>query len=192
MNPVDALAQDRRMYYHNTWMRHSKNGIGMMRVDEEGHMRMYLFPNDMIEAEPVKVKPFDLSCWWPRAGAYNILNSAVYISRRSVRSMRKSAVPAEHYHVKWGNHAITNNTMLFMRRGPEHQSLAAAIAALQGGKKEAVAITRDIILTRGDFGELTVIFRGLLAGEYRNGEFIPTFNGSPLAKRVMYKLARME
>lgn len=191
MNPSQALQQDYRLYYHGTWMKHESLGIGVIVVDGTT-LYMYPYETGHQEDNPVLVEAQDLSCWWPRAGAYNTEQGAAYISRRSHRSMRKSATPIEHYVVKYGPMHNDAGMMCTLRKGPERIALEDAIKLLRNTTRAAVAVTRDIILTKGSFETIGVVFRGLNCGEYRDGEFIPNFQGSPLAKRVMYKLAREE
>jgi hypothetical protein len=153
-------------------------------------MYFYIYPNDRREDNPVLVKHTDLVCWWPRPGAYNTPRGAVYIGRKAIRTMRKSALPNEHYNIRYGTVGRVWEIMLILRKGPERQDLNFAVKVLNEELSPSVAITRDIILARGKFGEILVIFRGLYAGDYQNGEFISTFPGSPLAKLVRIKLAR--
>lgn len=192
MNPSDALPQDWRMYYHNCWMEHTTLGIGMVAVSDN-RLYFYNYQNGDSSVDPVKVNAQDLKCWWPRPGAYNTkAGSAVYISRKAIRTMRKSAVAGEHYVIKWGPRLGNIDLMVALRAGPSRHSISYAAKVLKDGLVASVAVSRDLILAKDKFNNIVVIFRGLEAGEYRDGEFVPSFTGSPLAKRVMMKLTQEE
>jgi hypothetical protein len=192
MNPCDALTKDYGMYYNGCWMKHSVHGIGCISVVSD---RMYWIGDPGGSGENLRVQAKSLSCWWPRPGAFNVKGSAVYIARRAVRNMRKSAVGQDHYFVKWGN-PYAMNVMLTLRDGPNHVTLRVAEAALSDGRTAttSVAITRDIIITHEEEkpnGRYTVIFRGLEAGTLHKGVFDPVFSGNPLTARVLRQLERV-
>ena len=95
MNPIDAPLTDRRLYYHNTWMRHL-SGIGQVKVSEDNELLFYNLLTEVtaanafginfyLVANPVYVPPESLQCWWPRAGAHNTPLGAVYITRTTIR-----------------------------------------------------------------------------------------------------------
>ncbi|GAG31465.1 unnamed protein product, partial [marine sediment metagenome] len=99
MNPCDAMPKDFQMYYNGCWMEHATHGVGLVRVHDGV---MYLDKENTGE-NSLRVKPSYLTCWWPRPGAFNCKNHAVYIARRAMRNMRKSAVANDHYFIKWGS-----------------------------------------------------------------------------------------
>jgi hypothetical protein len=184
MNPADALTSDYGMYYNGCWMEHSKYGIGQISVNNS---RMYLQVDHNEEA--IQVKPANLKCWWPRPGAYNVEGSAVYIARRAMRNMRKSAVGNDHYFVKWGN-AYAAPVMCTLRTGENQVGFAEAYKRMSTGMATSVAISRDIIIFRDTEvkGSYTVVFRGLEAGTLSDGAFDPIFSGNPLTGRVLRQL----
>lgn len=189
MNPCDALQQDWRMYYEGSWMRHRSYGPGLVSVSGD-ELYFYRYPNDTLEAEPTRVNPRDLVCWWPRSGAYNTPGGAVYIARKATRSMRKSAHAGEHYMIKWGNACMRGTgykLMLQLRRGHSLVELDFALRAIKEKVTRSVAITQDIILASTPDG-LVVVFRGIKVGMLEDGDFIPDFERSPIARRAMHKL----
>lgn len=189
MNPCDALKQDWRMYYDGAWMKHKRHGPGCVMVSGNDLM-FYRYPNDQPEPEPKVVLPRDLECWWPRSGAYNTPGGAIYISRKSTRSMRKSAHPHEHYVIKWGHEATALNSvnlMIQLRKGHSFVELEFALKAIKEEMTKSVAITRDIILAASHDG-IAVVFRGIKAGILEDGDFTPDYDEAPLARRVMSKL----
>ena len=188
MNPSDAMPKDYGMYYDNCWMRHTKWGVGRIRI-VDGRMWLDCLGDG---SEPKNVKPQYLSCWWPRPGAFNAGRSAVYVARRAIRNMRKSAVNGDHYFVKWGNE-YTRDIMCLLRDGPNFMGLPEAIEKLKSKAMSSVAITRDIIIHPEDkpIGpRYTVVFRGIEAGTMEDGIFEPLFAGNPLTNRVLRQLER--
>lgn len=188
MNPCDAMPKDFQMYYDNCWMKHSNHGVGRIRVID-GNMYM-----DMLTGKsgPIGVKPNYLVCWWPRPGAFQIGRDAVYIARRAMRNMRKSAVSNDHYFVKWGN-PYTKDVMLTLRDGPNCVPIPVAIARLKDKRINSAAVTRDIIIHPEDEPNtncFVVVFRGMEAGRLVNGQFEASFSDSPLTGRVLRQLER--
>jgi len=189
MNPCDALQQDWRMYYEGSWMRHRSYGPGMVSVQGD-ELYFYRYPNDQMEARPIRVGPRDLMCWWPRSGSYNTPGGAVYIARKATRSMRKSAHAGEHYTIKWGKEYLgraSTNVMLQLRRGHSLVELDFALRAIKEKVTRSVAITQDVILANTPDG-LAVVFRGIKVGMLEDENFIPDHERSPIARRAMQKL----
>lgn len=184
MNPSDALSQDYGMYYDNCWMRHTTHGIGRVRV-VGGDMYLERQPG----ADPIQVQPKYLECWWPRPGAFNCGDHAVYIARRAIRNMRKSATSGDHYFVKWGS-PYGKEVMMCLKTGPNTETMDSAIDLIQKGRMSSVAVTRDIIIEPNDRkGEFNVIFRGMEAGTYtQDGGFIPLFSNNPWTHRILRQL----
>jgi hypothetical protein len=193
MRPSDALQQDWRLYYDQSWMYHTTLGPGLVRVHGAG-LYFYRFPDDVIEPEATKVRATDLGCWWPRSGAFNTSMGAVYIARKTTRSMRKSAHPSEHYKVRWGQayafKSSTHNLMLLLRRGPSLVDSDFARKAIRTGMTNSVAVTPDVILAKTSVPEeLSVIFRGIPVGILTEDEdFEPSFARDALSRRVKEKL----
>jgi hypothetical protein len=198
MNPSDALTADRRMYYNNTWMLHK----GVPRKVQVASNKMYVWIDDDMEYMPCTAR--SLKCWWPRAGAYNTDSGGVYIARRGVRNMRKSATQDDHYFVKYGYTSIPMETL---RDGPNHYGVAEGIDRLANismvsryNKHEAniVAVSRDILLVDSEetssTDTLLVIYRGLPAGRLTNVStawaYEPSSSCCPLAGRVTRQLER--
>ncbi len=190
MNPSDAMPQDYRMYYDGCWMEHTKYGVGYIRVKDGG---MYL-DKEGRGRDLVRVKPSFLSCWWPRPGAFNVKKKhAVYIARRAMRNMRKSAVANDHYFLKWGM-PYGRDVMLTLRDGPNPVEIREARRLLIAGTMLSVAISRDVILHPEDEPTAdvqTVVFRGMDAGRLVMGTFEPLFSASPLTGRVLRQLESM-
>ena len=185
MNPSDALPQDFGLYYDACWMRHKTHGIGMVRVINGD---MYLeYTKD--RSGPLQVQPKLLECWWPRPGAFNVGNGAVYIGRRALRNMHKSAVCGEHYFTKWGMCSGVE-LMQLLRDGPNHVTVDEGLRLLATNKRKSVAVSRDVILTptTTDGTETAVIFRGMEVGFLKNGVYEPAFSNSPLTGRVLRQL----
>lgn len=165
MRPSDALQQDWRLYYDQSWMHHVTLGPGLVRVIGS-QLYFYRFPNDLMEAEAARVRATDLSCWWPRSGSFNTPQGAVYISRKTTRSMRKSANATEHYKVKWGYQYYQPShidLMLQLRRGPSLVDVDFARKAIESGMAGSVAITPDIILSKTASKTLSVVFGAFLS-----------------------------
>ena len=182
MNPCDALPEDWSMYYNGCWMRHEKLGIG--RVEVAGDLLLFYPPG---APDYVIAKPKELSTWWPRAGAFNYNGNAVYIARRNIRNMRKSAIGGDHYYVKWGK-CPNSLVMQVLRDHDAYPSVHDAWALLRDGRK-AVAVTRDIIFSDYDDGECDVYFRGMEVGRMSQlCGFVPTFSASPWTRRVLHQL----
>lgn len=191
MNPCDALPKDYGMYYDNCWMRHSTHGVGRVRIMDGD---MYFETFSKVPSDPKRVNPRYLSCWWPRPGAFNIDGggAAVYIARRAMRNMRKSAVANDHYFVKWGSPYL-KDVMLTLRDGPNAVPLTEAQVMLKAGRAESVAVSRDIIIhpDNDEFNdEYTIVFRGLESGRLVRGVYEPTFSASPLTGRILRQLER--
>lgn len=185
MNPTDAMPKDYGMYYNNCWMRHTRYGVGMIQVVDGG-----LFLNYIKGKDPFKVKASNLSCWWPRPGAFNCGNHAIFIARRAIRNMRKSATGQDHYFVKWGT-PYGKDIMMVLRSGDNSKSLAEAASLMASGASSSVAITRDIIIhPEEEINQplYTVLFRGIEVGRLVSGSFEPLFSGSPLTGRVIRQL----
>jgi len=191
MKPSDALPQDWRLYYDQSWMRHSNLGPGKVRVSG-GSLYFYQFPNDEPETEGVLVRPTHLSCWWPRSGAYNFPGYAVYIARKSTRSMRKSANPHEHYTVKWSggeyyDDGSNNKLMLLLRKGPSLVDKDFAMKVLDEGMATSIAVAHDIILAKEKAG-LSVVFKGIQIGTLKDDNFVPDFDRAALVRRATDRL----
>ena len=185
MNPSDALTKDWGMYYDGCWMKHRTLGVGRVLVAEK---TLYLDRDDAA----TKVDPEDLSCWWPRPGAFNVGKSAVYIARRTIRNMRKSAVGGDHYYLKWGN-PYACNVMETLKKGTNHVPLSLGLQMLDRGDVKAVAVSRDIIIKRESATRYNVIYRGNEVGTWNPVlGFKPLFLGSPFTRRVMRQLEEME
>lgn len=185
MNPSDALPQDYGMYYDGCWMKHTSLGIGRVRVVNG---KMY-FEKNPGQDEPKIVRSKYLTCWWPRAGAFNIVgkHKAVFIARRAMRNMRKSAISGDHYFTKWGS--PTCRIMETLREGPNLLPLQEAIDLLKKPEWISVAVARDIILTNGEIpDESIVIFRGEESGTYKYGCYTPMFSDNPLTGRILRQL----
>lgn len=189
MNPADALPEDWGMYYDGVWMRHTTHGIGQIQV-VGGDMYLRKTP----KSDPILVNSRYLRCWWPRAGAFNCGDHAIYIARRAMRNMRKSAMSGDHYYITWGS-PYGKDMMMVLRNGPNPLPIGDAILGLRSGIVGSVAITRDIILSV-DFEAgvehkepLTVVFRGMEVGTYtEDGGFVPLFSGSPFTPRIHRQL----
>lgn len=185
MNPQDAMPADYGMYYDGCWMTHNKHGVGRIRVIDG---RLYFEKNPGRE-DPIKVQGKSLSCWWPRPGAHNAKKQkrAVYIARRAMRNMRKSAIGGDHYFIKWGNPSRIE-IMGTMRDGPLLTPLHDAMTSISNDGK-AVAVARDIILAPNDYpSTYDVIFRGEEAGTYQHGVYTPLFSDNPLTGRILRQL----
>jgi hypothetical protein len=134
-----------------------------------------------------KVKPEDLTPWWPRAQAVQVDKEAAYIGRKAHRCMRKSACPQTHYVHVWGGAEEANVCRLLVdAEGMEYPTIAKAMGML-AGEYQDVVISRDIILTRVN-DRVKVIFKGRAAGTFNNGQYEPAWPGHPLGKRVMAQL----
>lgn len=186
MNPADAKPQDWGMYYDSCWMKHTTLGVGRIRVING---KLY-FEDEPGTEDPKQVKARFLTCWWPRPGAHNPVNSthAIYIARRAQRNMRKSAIAGDHYFVKWGaTHSM--KTMQHLRAGPKLVPLHVAVEMLTKKERHSIAVSRDIILTRGeDVHNHAVIFRGEENGTYSMGCYTPLFSDNPLTGRILRQL----
>jgi len=185
MNPQDALPQDYPMYYNGCWMEHSELGIG--RISVVG-TRMYIDTN-YGKTDPVCVKAKDLSCWWPRPGAFNGKKEAIYVGRRAHRNMRKSAMPNDHYFLKWGSpYAV--DMMLALAGGRNEITIEEAIERFKAGKMISAAVSRDIIIYPQDDSEdvYVVVFRGNEVGVLENGYFTPLFSSNPIDARALRQL----
>lgn len=188
MKPSDALQQDWRLYYDQAWMDHRLFGPGLVRV-LNNRLFFYRFPDDEMEPEGLLVRGSDLQCWWPRSGSYNVPGGAIYIARRTTRSMRKSAHPVEHYKVKWGNPIHSNNElMLQLRAGPAIVDADFAKKAIDKGMTNSAAVSTDVILTSHEDSSYGVVFRGINVGEIEDDIFIPDYPASPLARRAESRL----
>ena len=197
MNPTQVPKRDWRLYYNNTWMRHVEHGPVHVRVVNDG--ATYLQYAENVPTEPginiyddgkqwVNAPAKDLKVWWPRAGAYNIEGSAVYIGRRSSRCMSKSAKADKHYYRAWGR---ARGWMRALADGPNYVTWNTATEMLDKGIISSCAITRDIIITSpNDDGRYTVVFRGEEVGYMQNREFYPSNDYAPSTKRVFYKLMK--
>ena len=189
MNPCDAMPKDYGMYYEGCWMYHNTHGIGRVSTIA-GSKSMWLDTTEGMEP-PKKVKASALMCWWPRAGAFNVPNEAVYIARRAIRNMRKSAVGQDHYFVKWGS-PYAQEVMYTLKTGPNYVTLPEAVRQLSHSVRSAVAISRDVIVHFEDESKdnetLTVVFRGMEAGRIINGRYEPAFHDHPLTGRVLRQL----
>jgi hypothetical protein len=188
MNPCDAMPKDFQMYYDNCWMVHTTLGVGRVRVID-GEMHMELLQG---KKQSAAVNAKYLSCWWPRPGAFNLEDSAVYIARRAIRNMRKSAMCGDHYFIKWGT-PYQKDAMLLLRDGPNAIPLPEAVDLLKHKKYSSVAVTRDIIIHPEDDPNtncFTVIFRGMETGRLVNGQYEPLFSGSPVTGRILRQLER--
>jgi hypothetical protein len=188
MLPSEALPEDWRMYYNNCWMRHRRHGIGLIQI-VGGMFYLYTFPDDVMESEPQRVNHEALECWWPRPGAYNTPQGAVYIARKSTRTMRKSATMGDHYYVSWGSKRGTNGymPMLVMRRGADFVDIPFGLKVINDGLSNSVAVSRELIINRTPTKELQVLFRGREVGVMQNGDFIPLVD-SPMSRRAHDKL----
>ena len=185
MNPCDALTKDYSMYYDSCWMKHDKWGVGKVRVVGG---ELYFYQGTSVSDEAKKVTAKSLTCWWPRPGAHNVKTGAVYIARRSMRNMRKSAIGGDHYFVKWGS-PYGVKIMSALRDGPNLVPLHKAVEMVQSGKQTSVAVSRDVILTEHDDpNTCSVIFRGLESGTYSHGCYTPGFSESPLTGRILRQL----
>ena len=185
MNPADALPEDWGMYYDGVWMKHTKHGVGQINVIG-GDLHFRKSPG----CEPIIVKAKYLSCWWPRAGAFNCGDHAIYIARRAIRNMRKSAVAGDHYYVSWGS-PYGKDVMMMLKGGPNYISPDEADRILRAGNMQSVAVTRDIIFTQCELDpeKVSVIFKGMEMGTWSANEgFIPLFSGSPFTPRILRQL----
>ena len=193
MKPSDALQQDWRLYYDQSWMEHKIFGPGLVRVIGNG-LYFYRFPGDEMEAEGTAVRGTDLSCWWPRSGSYNAPGGAIYLARKTARSMRKSAHPSEHYVIKWGHASYgAYRIMLQLRNGPAIVDIDFAKKAIAAGVTSSAAVAHDIILTKGfDDEEFGVVFRGIHTGVINDDEFTPASPGAALARRTVMRLREEE
>lgn len=186
MNPIDALPEDFGMYYDGCWLRHKNHGIGLIRVIDG---EMHLYTNPRTNKTPIKVQPKLLECWWPRAGAFNCGSRAIYVARRTLRNMRKSAISGDHYYVKWGD-GRGIPLMEILRDGPNHVSVSEGLRKIERGN-QSVAVGRDIIIAQDDLGRSStnpVYFRGLEVGTLAYGDYIPLFSDSPFTERVRHQL----
>lgn len=186
MNPEDALRDDWPMYYEGCWMLHIPTQRVVQITLERGGGFKYRLPAGDVwhncEAE-------QLECWWPRAGSYNIGGQALFIGRRARRSMKKSAY--DHYFVSWGRQHH-GNILKLMAKGPNFVDMETAQRVIRKGITASVAISTDLIIAeknRKD-GVYEIIYRGTLAGELRDNQFIPIFDGTPAAKRAELKLVQ--
>ena len=185
MNPEDALPEDWGMYYDGVWMRHDKYGVGRIEV-----LGGDLYLKRSVYSDPIQVRAEYLKCWWPRAGAFNCGNHAIYIARKAVRNMRKSAVAGDHYFVKWGT-GFGIDIMEKLRSGPNCHSKVDATRLLEDGDMSSVAVTRDIIFTLCEDNpeKFIVIFRGMEVGTWSEiSGYTPQFSGHPLTSRVLRQL----
>ena len=189
MNPSDAMPKDFQMYYDGCWMEHTKHGVGRVRVIDG---TMYLDKDNGL-TNAIRVKPAYLRCWWPRPGAFNCGNHAVYVARRAMRNMRKSAVAGDHYFVKWGS-PYGKDVMMTLREGANQLPLQEALELLRTKKMSSAAISRDIIIHPEDKPTIdvqTVVFRGMNSGKLSGGIYEPLFSHSPLTGRVLRQLERV-
>jgi len=186
MNPQDALPQDYPMYYNGCWMEHVDLGIGRVMVTGS---RLYL-DTDYGLSEATLVKAKDLICWWPRPGAFNGVRDAMYIARRAQRNMRKSAMPNDHYYLKWGNPYGGSDMMQLLKEGANHIPIEDALEAFAKKKRTSAAVSRDIIIhpTDTDPKVCSVIFRGNEVGTLENGYFTPLFSSNPIDMRALRQL----
>lgn len=189
MKPSDALQQDWRLYYDQAWMEHKIYGPGMVRVIGNS-LYFYRFPDDQMEPEGISVRGTDLSCWWPRSGSYNAPGGAIYLARKTARSMRKSAHPSEHYIIKWGHADYgAHRIMLQLRAGPAIVDADFAKKALEAEVTSSAAIAHDLILTKGSVDEqFGVVFRGIHTGAIEDDEFCASSPGSALSRRTELRL----
>lgn len=186
MNPCDALPGDWNMYYDGCYMWHTKLDKAVLVSCDDGLLQHY----DKKTEVYIKAEPDELICWWPRSGAYNTGGQAIFVGRRARRSMRKSAY--DHYFCQWGNDR-GHNVLRLMAEGPNFLTYQAARECLNKRVMECAAISADLILARNRADErdyFDVIYRGTLAGELKEEQFIPYFNGTPAAKRAELKLVQ--
>jgi hypothetical protein len=176
------------MYYEGAWMRHKAHGPGMVAVSGQT-LYFYRYPNGRMESDPLVVEPEMLQIWWPRSGSYNTPGGAIYIARKAVRSMRKSAHAGEHYVIRWGKERMPrgSNVMLALRAGHSLVDLDFALRAIKEKMTKSVAVTRDIILAKTPDG-LAVVFRGIKVGMLEDEDFVPDHPRSPIALRVTQKM----
>lgn len=188
MLPTEALPEDWRMYYHNCWMRHKRYGIGQIAL-VGGAFYFYLWPGDKPDDEPQRIQANALEMWWPRPGAYNTPQGAVIIDRKSTRTMRKSACPAEHYFVSYGVCPNYNTMMHILRRGPNYVPVPEALEMFEKGLAQKLAVCREIILDTTRDDGIMVLYHGVEVGRYEGGTLVP-HKPSPLTRRCEEKLAR--
>lgn len=192
MKPSDAKQQDWQLYYHQTWMMHSTHGPVLVYVD--GNSLVGFKPGENFDKD--KRMTFRASCltpWWPRGGAFNTAHSAVYITRRAQRNMRKSAVGGGHYICTYGSLSGRNVMEVIAEPRPYYSvEEARELIFNPKTKRKRAAVTQDIILTQqvGVGDTLGVYFRGMYAGTLKDNWFEPIATGHPMGKRAAIKMAK--
>lgn len=180
----EANTEDRQMYFGGTYMRHTKLGIGHIRIGE-GDNRMYICP---IESKTYTVvNPKDLSIWLPMPKAVNVDNRALYIGRTAPRSMKKSAAPNMYYMKPF---SLPFSLMIaLLLENTKYPTWKKAISKLNVGKSNSLAITPDIILGGAKKGKY-VTHKGIRVGIIEDDKnFIPDNPRSPINRRVLAQIA---
>ena len=192
MNPVNVPPTDYGLYYNHTFMLHQE--LGVVEVTSSGGVLAIRKVGRRMDR--IVARPETLECLWPINMSINMSRGALYIVRRPVRSARRSAT-LEHYYIAWQDRpngtAITPSMIKKMNFPPDYPTLDRAMSTLEGNHDSSVAISRDIILTKGTKG-YGVVCSGESAGtlvETSNGFcFEPTMEASPFAKRAAFKLQK--
>ena len=101
-------------------------------------------------------------------------------------------MPETHYKIKGGDEIPPYAMMWALDQEFPRIPIMEAVARLQNHEVVSIAINRDIILKQGLYTQIHVFFRGSYVGDYQNGEFIPSFEGAPISKRILFKLLNQE
>jgi hypothetical protein len=149
-----------------------------LRVQREGMKDKFLWRKGDLK---------ELLVWWPRAGAYNIRGSAVYVARKATRSMKKSCCPDSHYYVKWGAQGMSPARYLTLKNH-HFDTWEAAKQAIDNGK-HARALSRNLIVANSAAkGVYQLVYRGDEVGTLEGSDYHPLNELSPLTKLVYQEL----
>ncbi len=197
MRPHETDAQDWYLYWDNTYMLHNTRGfcrVSRACEDSGDDFEIRTIPENNVYA----VRAETLNPLWITSGAINFNDQGMYIGRCARREARRSST-SHHYQILFGGHGQVSGSQLFqLYQGEEYPNIRAALAkmALMPSTQRlcTVAISRDLILSRIVASGCQIYWRGIAAGTIQEKdtsyEFLPDITGSPVARRVQFKLQK--
>lgn len=182
----EALPQDRRMYFNKTYMLHDTAGIGYVTVTDANNINFHGVDGTKLNGVP----PEELNIWFPKPAAFNYRAGAAFLSRSAKRSMKKSTCSTLYRCAGPSN--INIDTLIKLSTKPhEYVEPMKAIQLLRDTKRNACAISRDIILTRHN-ATIRVIYSSRTVGKInKDNKFVPDNPSHPFTRRLMIKLEKM-